>query len=93
MTLDYNNSRVEIKNEVWDRAEINNYDNTINSVDCCVNNIYKDYNNNGENNKSKSYNNDNNRELEMITIIIKVKVKLKVKIKENIKEKTFYRCE
>lgn len=64
MTLDYNNSRVKIKTRIWDRAEIYSYNNIVNCVNYCVNNIDKDCNNNGENNKSKSYNNDNNRELE-----------------------------
>ena len=66
MTLGYNYSRVKIKTRVWDIDEIYSYNNIVNCVNYCVNNIDKNYNNNnnGENNKSKSYNNDNNRELE-----------------------------
>ena len=64
MTLDYNNSRIKTKTRVWDIAEIYSYNNIVNYVNYYVNNIDKDCNNNGKNNKSKSYNNDNNRELE-----------------------------
>ena len=62
MIWDYNNSRVKTKTGVWDRAEIYSYNNIVNCVNYCVNNIDKDYNNNnGENNKIKSDNNiDNN---------------------------------
>lgn len=64
MTWAYNDSRIKTKTIVWDRTEIYSYNNIVNCVNYCFNNIDKDYNNNnGENNKSKSYNSDN-RELE-----------------------------
>ena len=55
MTLDYNDSRVEIKTGIWNKAEIYSYNNIVDCVNYCVNNIDNYYNNNSYNNKIRVY--------------------------------------
>lgn len=69
MTWAYNDSRIKTKTIVWDRAEIYSYNNILNCVNYCVNNIDNYYYNNNENNKIRSddnsYNNRDNSKLSL----------------------------